>query len=193
MLVLASGSRWRRQLLADVGVPVVSVAPPVDEETILDPDPVALALARARAKAAAVRAAHPGAWVIGADQVATLDGEAFGKPLDPVDHRRRLGQLRGRTHRLTTGVVLLGADVDRAFVEHTDITFRADLSDAELDAYVASGEGAGSAGGYEAEHRGAQLIARIDGDWFNVLGLPVLRLVDELRRLGWRPTFPDRP
>lgn len=196
-LVLASSSRWRQQVLADVGIPVTLHPSDADEEQVRDPDPVARARGRAALKAAAVVAHHPDALVIGADQVAHLDGEAFGKPLDPEDHRRRLRQLRGRRHSLTTavtlhpGAALAARDARHAapltFTVDTHLRFRADLSDAELDSYVASGDGAGCAGGYRAEGPGAQLIEAVEGDWFNVIGLPVFALVTELRRRGWRP------
>lgn len=189
-LVLASTSPARRRLCADVGLRVEAVAAPVDEASIVDSDPVRLAERRAEAKARAVAALRPGAWVIGADQVAWLDGEAFGKPADPADHLRRLTQLRGRTHCLTTGVALVRNDAVHRFSEDTRVRFRADLGDDELLAYVRSGEGAGCAGGYEAEHRGAALIEAVEGDWSNVLGLPVFRLQTVLRGLGWRPFDP---
>lgn len=189
-LVLASTSPARRKLCADVGLAVEAVAAPTDESAVTDPDPTRLALRRAEAKARAVADLRPGCVVIGADQVAWLDGEVFGKPLDPDDHLRRLRSLRGRLHHLTTGVALVHADRLISFSVDSGVRIRADLEDAELAAYVATGEGAGSAGGYEAEHRGASLVEAIEGDWLNVLGLPVFRLQDELRRLGWRPFTP---
>ena len=187
-LVLASTSPWRRALLEDAGFRVEGVAPGVDERACTLTAPVELARELARRKAAAVATQRPQAFVVGADQVAHLDGEAFGKPEDPADHLRRLTSLRGRTHDLVTGVALVGGGVERVFHETTRIRFRSDLTDAELQAYVASGEGAGCAGGYEAEHRGAWLIESVEGSWSNVLGLPVMRLISELRGLGWRLT-----
>lgn len=192
-VVLATASEWRAQLLRATGLSVGLLPAPIDEAAITAPGPVALAYARAAAKADAVAAllaiSEPDALIIGADQVAHLDGEAFGKPRDPDDHRRRLRQLRGRVHTLSTAVSLrggpagrLGADAD--FVEHTRIHFRADVSDAEIDAYVATGDGSGCAGGYRAEGPGAWLIARADGDWSNVIGLPVFAVLDRLRRLA---------
>lgn len=187
-VVLASTSPARLALLRAAGVRCEGRAPGVDESLLLAEDPVGLARIRAAAKAAAVHA--PDAVVIGADQVAHLDGEAFGKPLDPDDHRRRLRQLRGRTHTLSTAVTLFHGAARVDLVRHTHLRFRADVSDAEIDAYVATGEGSGCAGGYAAEGLGAQLIESIEGDYFNVLGLPLLDVVGELRRLGWRPDFP---
>lgn len=186
-LILASTSPWRRQLLADLGLRAEGVASGVAEEEFSEARPKERAVGLARMKAEAVAARSPGALVIGADQVAHLDGESFGKPLDPADHLQRLRALRGRSHVLVTGVALIGPGIEVVFAEETEVVFRADLSDEELLAYVRSGEGSGCAGGYRAEGQGAALIARINGDWFNVIGLPVYRLLDALRALGWRP------
>jgi 16S rRNA (cytidine1402-2'-O)-methyltransferase len=188
-LLLASASPWRLALLREAGIPCDARPPGVDEGAIVGADPVATAILRARAKAEFVARLAPRNWVLGADQVAHLDGEAFGKPTSPDDHRRRLRQLRGRTHRLSTAICLVVDGKPNERVAHTDLTFRADLSDEELDAYVATGEGSACAGGYRAERLGAQLIERVDGDWSNVIGLPLPDLIGLLRGLGWRPRF----
>jgi septum formation protein len=184
-LLLASNSVWRRQMLDDAGLACDSVSPEIDEESIAAAGPVALALARAVAKAEAVAARHPRALVLGADQVAYLGDEVFGKPRDPEDHLRRLRQLRGRAHTLVTGVALRGPGVSVAFQEQTVIHFRSDLQDREIQAYVDSGEGSGCAGGYRVEAQGSWLIDRVEGDWFNVVGLPILGVIGALRALGW--------
>lgn len=173
-------------MLADTGIIATCEPPNVDEDAIAADDPLALALARAIAKAEDVH--RSGQCTIAADQVAHLDGVAFGKPLDPADHRARLRALRGRTHTLTTALVVMH-DETITRLNHSLVTFRADLSDEELDEYVAMGEGSGCAGGYRAEGRGAQLISRIEGDWWNVIGLPLYDLVGLLRAGGWRPIF----
>ncbi len=193
-VVLASTSPHRLALLRAAGILVEGAAPEADETSVTDPEPRARALGRALLKARSL--VRPGAAVIGADQVAHLDGEPFGRPRGPADHRARLRQLRGRTHLLTVGVAILPPDPRAApitFTQDTPVRFRADLSDAELDAYVATGEGAGCAGGYAAEGLGAQLIEHIDGDFANVIGLPVYRVIGALRALGWRPSFPPPP
>lgn len=190
-VVLATASRWRAKLLADTGVVVDLHPAPIDEAAIGADDPVSLAFSRARAKADSVAQVLGDAFdgvVIGADQVAHVGGEAFGKPLSPADHRQRLRQLRGRAHTLSTAVSLRGAraralGTDADFVEHTHLHFRADVTDDEIDAYVATGDGAECAGGYRAEGPGAWLIERIDGDGSNVIGLPVLGVLGRLRRM----------
>lgn len=188
-LILASTSEWRRKMLADVGLVARGVASGVDEghEGITDPPVLARFLARKKAAAVALR--HPQAWVLGADQVvcdAVRRDRIWGKPEDPADHLERLRAMRGRAHDLVTGWCLLGPGVDREGHCETRLHVRADLGDAELAAYVATGEGSGCAGGYMAEGRGAFLFERIDGDWFNVLGLPILDVFGALRDLGWR-------
>lgn len=188
-LVLASGSRWRRELLAAAGVPVEGIEHCVDERSFGDLPPVQLATTLALAKARSVMEQAPDALIIGADQVVHLDGRRFDKPRDAAEQASHLQQLRGVTHALVTGVAVVGGGVERVFHETTHVRFRADVSDHEIAAYVATGEGRGSAGGYEIEGRGAQLAESIDGSWFNIVGLPVLPLISTLRELGWRPSF----
>lgn len=159
----------------------------LDEHSYTEPDPVLRARGLALAKARLVARSEPSSVVIGADQVAHMDGEVFGKPADADDHFARLRAMRGRSHALVTGVAVIAPDNERVFHETSIIWMRADVTDAELAAYVRSGEGAGCAAGYQAEHLGAQLIERVEGDWFNVIGLPIYRLVTVLRELGWRP------
>lgn len=203
-LILASTSPWRRRILQDAGLEVHCVPPEVDEDIGLS-DPVALVRELAARKASAVAARYPDAWVIGADQVAfdpERPQEIWGKPPGPEEHLRRLLAMRGRRHRLVTGYALavplpaetppstgsrppVAGEIVVAH-EHTDLTVRGDLEEEELRRYVATGEGSGCAGGYAAEGRGAFLFERIDGDWFNVLGLPLFRVLDLLRARGWR-------
>lgn len=187
-LVLASTSPMRRKLLADVGLEAVGVAPGVDEDRARATEPVELVRELALAKARAVAAQHADAWVIGADQV-VFDpslGQPWGKPPDPATHAARLRAMRGREHHLVTGLAVVGPGLEVLEHETTRLTVRGDLTDAEIDAYVASGEATGCAGGYAAEGLGAFLFEGIDGDWSNVMGLPVFRLFGILRRQGWR-------
>jgi septum formation protein len=185
-ILLASTSTWRLQLLKEAGIACMPVDPGVDEALIQRSDPVELALARACAKAAAVSRRWPDEWVVGADQVAHLDGMSFGKPVDRAAWRRQLFALRGRTHSLTTGVSIEGPEISRHFHVSTQVVFRSDIEDAEIEAYIDLGEAQGCAGGYMVERRGAWLVERCEGDWCNVIGLPVLSLIGELRGLGWR-------
>jgi septum formation protein len=186
-IILASTSPWRLQILRDAGIEADGVAPDVDETTILGAIPEETARHRAVAKAVEVSRRRPDDLVIGADQVAHLDGEAFGKPTSTEDWRERLRALRGKAHTLTTAVALAedGALAD-SFSVDTRVSIRGDLTDEEIEAYIASGEGRACAGGYMAEKRGAWLVQRIEGDWQNVIGLPLFPLLDRLRARGYR-------
>ena len=186
-LVLASTSPARRALLEQVGLRFVAEAPEVAEA--LDPagDPVEQARALALAKARAVAARRPDALVIGADQVLVLEGRVLGKPADEVDARAQLARMAGRRHALITAVALVGDGIWQG-QEKTTLQVRP-LTGGEIDAYVATGEWRGCAGGYRLEGRGLALFERIEGDPTNVLGLPVPLLLGELRRRG-HPLFP---
>lgn len=173
-------------MLEDAGVPVIGVAPGVDERAVVDPDPARLASWLAASKAEAVARAHPDRWVLGADQVVHDGAEVFGKPLDASDQRTRLLAMRGRRHALVTGWSLRGPGQPADGLAVTWMYVRADLGVDEVERYVASGEGAGCAGGYAVEGRGAFLFERIEGDWFNVIGLPLLDVMSALRARGWR-------
>ncbi len=162
----------------------------VDEESVkirlADHDTPSLALALATAKAEQVSARHPATLVIGADQCLDSDGRRFDKPADMAAARDQLLALRGRTHHLHSAVaaVIDGRTVWR-HVGDARLTMR-DFSDAFLDAFL-TGTGTdalGSVGAYRLEDRGIQLFSAIDGDYFTILGLPLLPLLDFLRQTG---------
>ncbi len=188
-LILASTSPWRRRILADAGVEVRAVAPEVDESQVRASDPVYLVEELARRKATTVAASFPDAWVIGADQVAhdpLRPDEIWGKPKDPAAHLEQLTRLRGTSHILITGFAIVAPHFREVGHERTTMYARADLTDRELKAYVDTGEGSFCAGGYAAEGLGGFLFERVEGDWFNVLGLPLFRILSVLRQHGWR-------
>ena len=146
-------------------------------------EPRAVAGENARRKALAV----PGELVLGADTLVTVDGAILGKPRDAAQAAAYLGRLAGRTHAVVGGIALArGGAVVAEAVELTEVTFR-ELDGAELAAYVALGEWRGRAGGYAIQGRGAALVRRIAGDYLNVVGLPLARLVDLLAEVA-----PDR-
>jgi septum formation protein len=145
----------------------------VDEDT--EGDPRAVAEANARRKAAAV----PGDLVLGADTVVALDGDILGKPGDADEARAFVARLNGRTHEVVGGIALVAGDEVVSAVEVTRVSFRR-VDDATLDWYVATGEWHGRAGGYAIQGAGAALVASIEGDYLNVVGLP-LALLLELR------------
>jgi septum formation protein len=147
----------------------------VEEETA--GDPAAVAELNARRKAAAV----PGELVLGADTVVALAGTIYGKPVDEAQAREYLRALSGRTHEVIGAIALArDGEIVATAVETTRVTFKA-LDDAALNAYVATGEWEGRAGGYAIQAAGRELVAGIEGDYLNVVGLPLERLKGLLR------------
>lgn len=183
-LVLASGSPRRRDILTSLGL-AFDVRPPAVDES-LHPGEGATAAARrlAEQKAATVEA-EPDDLVIGADTIVVLDGELLGKPTGPGDAAAMLGRLTGRSHEVVTGLALrLGAEI-RSVAALTTVTFRS-LDRAEIAAYVATGEPLDKAGAYGIQGFGSALVEQIDGDFFNVMGLPVPALLSLLHDTGFR-------
>jgi septum formation protein len=186
-LLLASTSRWRRAILESAGIRTRCVAPGVDERAVHIEDPVALVQELAYQKAAAVAKRYPSSWVLGADQMLFDAIGVWGKPANPQEHLERLCAMRGESHKLATGFcVMRGEEPPVIDVEITTLHVRIDLTEAELRAYVATGEGSQCAGGYAIEGRGAFLFSSYEGDYTNILGLPIFRVFDVLRRQGWR-------
>jgi septum formation protein len=189
-LMLASSSPYRQALLRDVGVHVSAVGANIDEYSILGQTPVETAKRRAFAKAQAVCTIHSDYTVIGADQVCYIDDIVLDKPRSSEEWFARLKSMRGRPHSLSTAVCLVhrlatGEDeIITEFVETTKVYFRSDLSDDDLQSYVNIGEARQCAGGYMMERRGAWLIEKIEGDWQNVIGLPIFPLLEHLKSLG---------
>ena len=189
-LVLASRSAIRRAVLEGAGVPVEAVPADVDERGIEAKAPlqapVAIAALLAREKAAAVAQSHRGRLVLGADQTLSLEGRRFSKPADRAAAAAQLRTLAGRTHELYSAIAFIrdGA-VPFEHVGVARLTMRS-FSDRFLEDYLdAVGDAAtASVGGYQLEGLGAQLFERIDGDYFTVLGLPLMQALDFLRRQG---------
>jgi len=187
-LLLASASPFRRKMLEAAGVPFRVVPAEVDESALKRSlagkvAPEGLAEALAAAKAEAVSGKFPADLVIGADQVLALGDETFGKPHDLIAARAQLERLRGRTHQLLSAVALArGGRIVWSKVDTASLTVR-ELSAAFLDEYLARcGERLlGIAGAYEIEGLGIQLFDRVEGDYFTIVGLPLLPLLAELR------------
>lgn len=194
-LVLGSGSASRAALLEAAGLTFETDPAGVDEEAIrkvitrasgTGAGDVADVLARAKAETVSER--HPGALVIGADQVLAAGDELFEKPATMEQARRTLLALQGKTHQLHTAVALArGGDVTWGYVESADLTMRA-LTPEYIGKYLAAaGERVlQSVGAYQLEGPGVQLFDEIKGDYFAILGLPLLALLAELRRQGRR-------
>lgn len=184
-LILASQSPRRRQLLEQMGLTEFDIRPARGEEHMeahLPPDRLAEALALAKAREVAAQAG-PEDIVIGADTIVTLDRQVLGKPHSPEQAAEMLAALSGRSHLVYTGLAVLRGGEEIVCHEGTKVRFRP-LTGAEIRAYVATGEPMDKAGAYGIQGRGALLVEAIEGDYYNVMGLPVCRLGQILNRFG---------
>lgn len=182
-LILASSSPRRRELLAQAGLKFTVAAANLNEDRL--PDEAAAAYVRrlAEEKAVAVWNAHKGEdlpdaplIVLGADTCVVSDGNILGKPVDSADARRMLELLSGRTHAVLTGLAVVSARKTMRDVEVTQVTFN-QLTDRDIAQYITTGEPLDKAGAYAIQGRAARWIPRIEGCYFNVVGLPIARTV----------------
>ena len=181
-LILASGSPRRKELLGLFGVPFT--VHPADIDETMDPawsafDEVARL---SREKALAVPREKDD-LVIAADTIVVCEGKVLGKPHSTKEAREMLTLLSGRDHQVMTGCTVLRGSIAETFTEVTDLHFRP-LSRKEIDRYIATGEPMDKAGAYGIQGRGALFVAHLDGDYFNVMGLPLCRLGQLLNELG---------
>ena len=184
-IVLASGSPRRHELLRRIGITDFDIVIPDADESCpagLSPQETVAHIARAKAEAAKALTA-PGDLVITADTMVFLGAERLGKPRDEADALRMLTALAGSRHTVCTGVTVRQDDKVNCFTVSTDVYFRP-ATERELRAYVACGEPMDKAGAYGVQGLGALLVERIDGDFFNVMGLPVLPLALALKEFG---------
>ena len=187
-VILASQSPRRRELLALVGIPHDVQPADIDESYLAGERPRDHAERLAREKAAVVAAREPDAVVIGSDTIVVVDGDVLGKPTDANDAVRMLARLAGRSHTVITAVAVAWRGETRSAVEEVGVTFHP-MSRAEIDAYIATGEPMDKAGAYGIQGYGATIVARVDGDYFAVMGLPLQRLIRVLGALGLRYAF----
>lgn len=186
-IILASGSPRRRELMARAGFEFTVLTSNVDEsyDPSLHPEQVAALLAQLKAQAVADELPaerRPSSIVVGADTIVALGTTIYGKPHDADDARRMLGELSGKTHQVVTGVCVVSGEGAQIFTEVTDVTFK-DLSPEKIAAYVAGGEPMDKAGAYGIQGEGGELVDHIEGDFDNVVGLPITRLAPVLDQL----------
>lgn len=189
-LILASASPRRRELLGYFGLPFEVIPATGPEVPPDEADAGRTAWYLSLQKALQVAQTHPDALVIGADTVVGVDGCTLGKPRDEADAKRMLRLLSGREHQVYTGVSLIRYGVypgvsfySRTNMETTRVFFR-EMTDAEIDAYVATGEPMDKAGAYGYQGRAGLYVERIEGDFFNVVGLPLCLLGKMLQEAG---------
>lgn len=189
-LILASSSPRRAEILANAGLPFSVLSSAVDESPYPGETPAALVQRLANAKADLVTARTVGpAIVLAADTVVVLDDKILGKPHSIEEARHMLQQLSGRTHSVLTGVALirLPDGERRQFTESTLVYFRP-ITGEEISSYLASEEPHDKAGAYAIQGQAGRYIPRIEGCYFNVVGLPLSRVLAELQSLGWPPS-----
>ena len=183
-LILASSSPRRRELLTQIGLTFDVIPAHIDETRRPSEDPTAYVQRLAQEKAETIHALHPDAFVLGADTTVEIDGHALEKPADRADAECMLRALSDRTHHVHTGLALLSPHSQRTHLETTSVTFSA-VDEPELQHYLDSGEPYDKAGAYGIQGYAARWIPRIDGDYFNVMGLPLAATVRLLKELSY--------
>lgn len=191
ILVLASASPRRRELLLSIGLDFEVVPSRIEERRGKAEDPQTYVLRLSREKAEEVASRRPEAWVIGADTTVYIDDTILEKPSDPPDAARMLRMISGREHTVFTGITLLGpsASSRESRVVSTQVTMIG-LTDEEIAWYVATGEPMDKAGAYAVQGVGAMFISSIRGNYTNVVGLPLSVLFDMMRQAGIDPLKP---
>lgn len=186
-IILASNSPRRIYLLNQIGIDFKVVSPNVEEEGNGERrSPVEVVKSNALKKVQKVAEEYRNAIIIGADTVVVLDGEIIGKPKDEKDAIRILKRLRGRYHFVFSGIAIMQTPEDKVLtsVVRSKVKMR-DYSDEEIERYVATGEPMDKAGAYGIQGKGALLVEKIEGDYYNIVGLPLVRLNSLLNRFGY--------
>lgn len=186
MLILASQSPRRSELLQMAGFDFRCIPSNAEENIENAADTAQLTMQLALQKARAVKKDRTGDVVIGSDTVVEIDGRILGKPLNRADAVSMIKMLSGRIHTVTTGVAICTDSADEVFAVCAKVEFY-DLSDGEIEAYVATGEPMDKAGAYGIQGKGALLVKGIEGDFYTVMGLPVAELARRLKNYGVVP------
>ena len=185
-LVLASGSPRRKEILSSLGITFDAMISDIDESPLPLESPPELALRLAKLKSVGASRETGGLWTIGADTVVDVDGVPLGKPRDRDDALRMLRSLAGRMDLVHTGVAVAASGNLLTSATETTKVFFGDLCDDGIRDFVQSGDGDDKAGAYAIQGRGALLVERIEGCYYNVVGLPAFRLYAMLREIGFR-------
>jgi septum formation protein len=182
ILILASASPRRRDLLVQAGLRFDILPAHVDETLHLNESPIAYVQRLALEKAQAIHAIHPKATILGADTTVVCESQILNKPTDLADAERMLRQLSNRVHQVHTGIAVVTPTDQRSHVETTRVFF-SPIPDDDLAHYLATGDSLDKAGAYGIQGYAARWIPRIEGDFFNVMGLPIAAVTSLLREL----------
>ncbi|MGG3524756.1 septum formation inhibitor Maf [Bacillus pseudomycoides] len=180
-LILASGSPRRKELLELAGVPFEIVVSEIEETIGAYSSPADIVMSLALQKASAVVENHEDSVVLGADTIVTYESRILGKPKDEAEAKEILQLLSGKTHEVYTGIALISKEKTVTFYERTEVTFW-ELTEEEVDAYIATKEPLDKAGSYGIQGKGSIFVQHIQGDYYSVVGLPIARLVRELKQ-----------
>ena len=187
-LILASQSPRRAELIGRLGLTFETIPADVDESYLGDEMPAAHAERLAREKAVAIARTRPEALVVGSDTIVVLGATVMGKPRDEAEAVEMLLRLSGRDHEVHTGIAVAHGDRVESGLERVNVRFRA-LSRGEAEEYVATREPMDKAGAYGIQGFGSAIVEGIEGDYFAVMGLPVVRMLGLIERFGWRYAF----
>ena len=183
MLILASSSPRRKELMALLTPDFIVQTSDVDESALTADTPAQLAQLLAAAKCEAVAQNCPSDIVIGCDTVVDVDGIVYGKPKDKADARRMMQALSGRTHLVHTGVCIKAENSTQIFADTTQVTFTS-LSESEIETYISTEEPYDKAGGYGVQGLAAKFVTQIEGCYFNVMGFPLAHVYAELKKIN---------
>lgn len=185
MIVLASASPRRQEILRNAGISFEVQIANIDEKVLEGESPRECAERLAREKAHAVAKQQPGGYVLGADTIVVVDGEILGKPRDTDDAARMLRMLSGRGHEVITGVCLIAPGWAESVQSERTLVAMSAISEKEIQAYIETGEPMDKAGAYAIQGMASRWIPRIEGDYFNVVGLPMALVWRMLKEKGF--------
>ena len=184
-IILASASPRRKELLDKIGLKFEVAPSDITEDLTSDLPPQELAKKLSQEKALAVSKKYSDALIIAADTIGVFEGEIIGKPHTPAEAKKMLRNLNGKSHLVVTGFTIMDTKTGKTISKsvETAVYFRK-LTEAEIDAYVKTGEPLDKAGGYAIQGLGALIVEKIAGDYYNVIGLPLSALVESLKKFG---------
>lgn len=184
-IILASRSPRRKQLLEQIGLEFEIDPSNYEEDMTLKTKPRELTEFLSLGKAKDVAQRHRNSIIISADTIVAVDDEVFGKPKTPEKAKYMLQKLSGRAHSVITGFTIINTETNEQITKsvETKVYFK-DISDEEMDAYIATGEPLDKGGGYAIQGKAALFVEKIEGDYFNIVGLPILVLTEELKKFG---------